>query len=136
MGGQERQSERHQVLWDGDCTFCGRSMSWFERHDFRGRLDLVPYQSVSSPPMTPELARACAYAVHVQTIDGEMLRAGRAVLFLFEQVGYPRMARMLSHRPMLWAVEVGYWLIARNRYLASRLFFRKEAERDPRSHSA
>jgi predicted DCC family thiol-disulfide oxidoreductase YuxK len=79
--------------------------------------------------MTPELRKACSRAVHLLTADGELLRAGRACLWVLQQVGHPVLARVLALPPLVWAVEVGYWLVARNRQLASRFLFRRGAER-------
>jgi predicted DCC family thiol-disulfide oxidoreductase YuxK len=79
--------------------------------------------------MTPELRQACARAVHLLTPEGRMLRAGRACLWVLERIGYPVLARVLALPPLVWVVEVGYWLVARNRGLASRVLFRSGAER-------
>lgn len=74
--------------------------------------------------MTPALHRACARAVHVVTPDGRVLRAGRASLFVLERIGYRRQARLLTVPPLIWAVELGYRLVAANRPFFARLFFR------------
>ncbi len=76
--------------------------------------------------MTPELRLACADAIHVITADGETLRAGRAALFILEHIGWPLTARLLRLPPFVWAVELGYWIVANNRRLFSRFFFRRE----------
>lgn len=112
------------VLWDGDCGFCARSVEWARRRDTEGRLCFVPYQRVPSPPMTPELARACAQAVHVITPDRRVLRAGRASLYVLERAGWTWRARILGVPPLVWLVELGYRLVAANRDLAGRLLFR------------
>ena len=117
------------LLWDGECGFCRRSVQWAERRDTTHAFEAVPYQQAPSPPMTPELRKACSRAVHVLTADGELLRAGRACLWVLHEVGHPVLARVLALPPLVWAVEVGYWLVARNRQLASRFFFRRGAER-------
>jgi predicted DCC family thiol-disulfide oxidoreductase YuxK len=117
------------LLWDGDCGFCRRSVRWAERHDSGQAFRAIPYQQAPSPPMTPALRRACTQAVHVVTADGTVLRAGRACLWVLQRTGYPVLARVLSFPPLVWAVEVGYWLVARNRRLASRVLFRRGAER-------
>lgn len=80
----------------------------------------MPYQEVPSPPMTEPLRRACARAVHVVESDGSLLRAGRASLRVLERLGWRRTARLLSLPPLVWAVELGYWLVARNRGLLGR----------------
>ena len=74
--------------------------------------------------MTAELAEQCEHAIHVITSTGSMLRAGRASLYIIDQVGWHRMARLLARRPFIWAVEAGYALVARNRGLFSRVLFR------------
>lgn len=117
------------LLWDGDCGFCRRSVLWAERRDTTHAFQAIPYQQAPSPPMTPELRAACGRAVHLLTPDGRMLRAGRACLWVLERIGYPLLARVLALPPLVWAFELGYWLVARNRKLASRVLFRRGAER-------
>jgi predicted DCC family thiol-disulfide oxidoreductase YuxK len=121
---------RHRVLWDGECALCGRAARWCQRKDVRGRLEVIAYQKAPSPPMTDALRVACAGALHVVRGDGEVLRAGRALLFAFGELGYPRTARLFARRPLIWAVEMVYYAVARNRRRLSRLLFRGEvAER-------
>ena len=117
------------LLWDGQCGFCRRSVEWAQRRDTGHTFQAVPYQQAPSPPMTPELRKACGRAVHLVMPDGGLLRAGRACLWVLERVGFPVLARVLRVPPLVWAVEVGYWLVARNRQLASRFLFRRGAER-------
>ncbi len=117
------------LLWDGDCGFCRRSVAWAERRDAGHVFHAVPYQQAPSPPMTPELRQACARAVHLITPEGRLLRAGRACLWVLERIGYPLVARVFAIPPLVWAVEVIYWLVARNRRFASRVLFRGGANR-------
>ena len=74
--------------------------------------------------MTPELAVACERAAHVVTVDGRILRAGRASVFILGELGWRRAAWVLAKPPFIWAVELGYWTVARNRTLFSRLLSR------------
>lgn len=76
--------------------------------------------------MTEELYQSCRRAVHVIAGDGQILRAGRAALFILERCGYPWSARLLRVRPLVWAVELGYWIVARNRAFFSRFMFRDD----------
>lgn len=117
---------KHWVLWDGDCGFCRRTIHWVERRDRAGQFHPMPAQETPSPPMTPELRRACERAVHLITRDGRLLRAGRACLFILERIGWGWMARVLSWPPFVWAVELVYWIVARNRGLFSRVLFTHE----------
>lgn len=74
--------------------------------------------------MTPELAVACEKAVHIVTADGRTLRAGRASVFVLGELGWRRAEWLLSKPPFICAVELGYRVVAGNRTLFSRLFFR------------
>lgn len=75
--------------------------------------------------MTPEMAEACRRAIHVVTADGQVLRAGRAAMFLLQHLGYPRLGKVGSWYPFVWFVELGYFVVARNRGRVYRWFFRK-----------
>jgi predicted DCC family thiol-disulfide oxidoreductase YuxK len=114
------------VLWDKDCGFCRRSVQWLERRDAEHKLELVPFQEAPSPPMTPALYQACQKAAHVLTPDGRALRAGRAALYILAELGHPTWAAILAWPPFIWAIELGYFLIARNRKLFSRFMFTRE----------
>jgi predicted DCC family thiol-disulfide oxidoreductase YuxK len=114
----------HLLLYDGACGLCRRATAWALRHDRAGRLEAVPYQDAPTPPMTPELREACAKAVHVITADGRVLRAGRATLVVLREVGWPRLAQLLAVPPFIWAVELTYHLVSRNRHRLSRILFR------------
>jgi len=77
--------------------------------------------------MTPELREACARAMHVRTEDGHFLRAGRATLFVLDRLGgaWRFAARVLRVPPFVWAVELGYWFVARNRGWIGPLLLRR-----------
>jgi len=89
----------------------------------------VPFQEAPSPPMTPELYDANRRAAHVVTRDGAVLRAGRACLFVLDQLGYRWVARIFGIPPLSWAVELGYRIVASNRTFFSRLLFRRTDQR-------
>lgn len=77
--------------------------------------------------MTDALAARCERAVHVLGPDGTLLAAGRASLFVLERIGqWPRLARLLRVPPLVWPVELGYWIVARNRRFFARFFFTEE----------
>ena len=77
--------------------------------------------------MTDALARRCARAVHVITPAGTILTAGRAGLCILGLIGYPRLARALAVPPLVWLVELGYWVVARNRGFFSRFLLRRRS---------
>ena len=104
---------RHLLIWDGDCYICRRWAEWVISQDRRHLFRAAPYQEVPSPPMTPHLYRACSLAVHVLTADGQVLRAGRAGLFILAELGWP--VRWLDRRPWIWLVEWAYCFVANHR---------------------
>ena len=76
--------------------------------------------------MSDALAARCARAVHVITPRGAVLRAGRASLYVLGEVGWRRSAAVAARRPLVWLVEAGYWVVARNRPFFSLFLFRRE----------
>jgi predicted DCC family thiol-disulfide oxidoreductase YuxK len=125
---QTNSDGRAWVIWDGECGFCRRSVAWAVRHDAKGRLRPAPFQRVPSPPMAPQLQRACRRAVHVIKPDGTVLKAGRAALYVLGVVGWPSIVvQLLSLPPLVWLVEIGYRIVANNRMVLSRFLFRDEA---------
>jgi hypothetical protein len=77
--------------------------------------------------MTLALREQARKAVQVITADGRHLSAGRAILFALEQTDWhPNMVRLVGRRPFVWAVELGYWIVTRNRPFLGRFLFRSE----------
>ena len=77
--------------------------------------------------MTLELRDEARGAIQVITDRGQRLAAGRAMLFVFEQIGwFPSLARVAMRRPFIWLVELGYWVVAHNRSFFGRFLFRSE----------
>ncbi len=101
---------------------------WVRRKDSQHEFEVVAYQDAPPlPPMTPELYEACKRAVHVIKADGEILRAGRATLFILERLDWGfGLPRLLKLQPFIPLVELGYAVIARNRSFFSRILFRHE----------
>ena len=77
--------------------------------------------------MTPALREQARSAVQVMTTDRRQLSAGRAILFVLEEIAWhPWAARLAGRRPFIWVVEFGYWIVARNRSFFGRFLFRPE----------
>ncbi len=75
--------------------------------------------------MSDDLAARCARAAHVLTADGRLLAGGRACLFVLGVIGWPRLARVGAVPPLVWLIEVGYWVVARHRGFFSHFLFRR-----------
>ncbi|MEW5701093.1 MAG: DUF393 domain-containing protein [Candidatus Zixiibacteriota bacterium] len=121
------------ILWDGECAFCRRWVEWVETRDRSSSLRAVPYQHAGcdgSPPLTPELYRRCRRAVHVMMPDGTTIGGGAAVACILGQIGFPRLGRFLSWRPILPLTEFCYRLVARNRRFLSRWPFPRSTRQE------
>ena len=77
--------------------------------------------------MTPELYAACQQAVHVITATGPVIRAGRAALFVLEEIGYPRwLVRPFSWPPLVWLTAEAYRVVANHRPFFGKFLFTGE----------
>lgn len=107
------------MVWDGDCHFCRR---WIERwREITGEeVDYRPFQQAAGN--FPEIPHAeFERAVQLIETDGRVFRGAAAV---FRSLGYSP-----THRWLAWCYErvpgfaavseVAYWIVARNRWLAS-----------------
>ena len=116
------QTERHVVLWDGECGMCRRFADWLVEHDEAMALEPVPYQQWDDPRMTPELQEACARAMHVVRADGTMIVGMDAVIFCYEQLGW-RWLRVGTWIPFRWPLALAYKVVAANRRIFSKILF-------------
>ncbi len=129
------QAGKHLMHFDGACGMCRRVTVWVRRRDRRGEFEIVAYQDASWPPMTPGLYEACGRAVHVIKADGQILRAGRATLFILERLGWGYgLPRILRLPPFIWLTELGYKTVARNRSFFSRFLFPRDEHGNTQRH--
>jgi len=91
---------------------------------------LIPSQKVghaiATIDVTPELREDFKRALYVFTVDGNVLRAGRAMLFVLETLrwGGGWLPGLLARPPFIFFVELGYKIVARNRNFFARFLFR------------
>ncbi len=72
--------------------------------------------------MTESLMKECEEAVHVVSEDGRIYRGGSAALFILDQLGCARLAKLFSCPLLLPITEAGYRFVARHRGIFSRIF--------------
>lgn len=109
---------RHWLFWDGECAYCRGWAQWVQKRDVHGRFHVIPFQQAPRPPMDDALYEACQKAVHVLTADGHLLRAGRAVLFILQELGYS-WAGWFARKPFIWMVEWFYgWIASHRKWLS------------------
>ncbi|MBT4429541.1 MAG: DUF393 domain-containing protein [Nitrospinaceae bacterium] len=109
------------LLWDGECAFCKNCIEWLLRLDKRGLILPVPYQEVPIPPMSKALREQCQRAIQLISPGQSPVSAGQAFLEILSLLGWKKSATVMSAAPFVYAVEILYWLIARNRWLIGRL---------------
>jgi hypothetical protein len=76
--------------------------------------------------MTDKRFKRCQSELCLVTIDGRELWGARAVFFALAQTG-SSVWRLGLIPPLIWLAMGGYWLVARNRGLISKLFFGGQA---------
>jgi predicted DCC family thiol-disulfide oxidoreductase YuxK len=113
-------TEKHLILWDGDCGFChwsvDRLMSW----DRKQKLRSIPRQQCPSPPMTDLLQDRTDREVVVITRSGEVLGGADAVFFVYGETRSRWIAAILRTPPFIWVARWVYRWVARNRATVSR----------------
>ncbi|BCM89624.1 hypothetical protein IAD21_01471 [Abditibacteriota bacterium] len=114
---------KHLVLWDGECGFCRRCTVWLRKQSRYDSLQFCPYQEAD---LTPELREECSKSIHVIKTDGEILKGGRAAMFLGRFTRWNRLARMGEWPIFLPFVEIGYSIVANNRMVFSKLMMKAE----------
>lgn len=111
--------DRPWLFWDGACGFCCWSVRWLSRRGGERALRIVPYQDAPDEFATPEFRERAARAVQVVTPTGERLEAGRACLYVLREIGWTWIG-IFRFPPLVWLVEMGYWIAARNRGFLAR----------------
>ena len=117
---------RHLLIFDGDCAFCRRCIGYARALDSHSRFRFEPFQSAQHPLLSPDVRARCEKAVHLITTRGQILSGGRACFFVLEEAMdnrlAKRLARLMRSFPLAIPVEVGYWIVARNRGFFSKFF--------------
>ncbi|RYG60219.1 DUF393 domain-containing protein [bacterium] len=114
---------KHLVLWDGECGFCRRCVVWLRKQSRSDSLEFCPYQEAD---LSPELREACSRSIHVIKSNGEILKAGKAAMFLGRFTRWNRLARMGEWPMFLPFIELGYSIVANNRPFFSKLAMKAE----------
>lgn len=114
-------SEKPLMIYDGDCGFCKRWVTRWQRHT-QGKIDFEPYQMMLKRyAEIPE--SQFKQAVHFITLDGSVYYGAEAV---FRSLAYPKSMSfwlwLYLYFPLFaWITYYGYAVVARNRKLFSRL---------------
>ena len=75
--------------------------------------------------MNDALYAECQKSICVVTTKGEVLNRGRAVIHIFSRIGYG-WSKLGLVPPLIFFVDIGYMLVAKNRRFFSKFLFTKE----------
>ena len=112
------------VLWDGDCGFCRRSVEWVKSEDKQNRLIAAPYQA-HKHWLPDGVYSLSSKQVHLMSPSGEFWGGSEAAQKILEIIDYKKLSAFLGLPFARLLNDWGYRLVARNRILFSKLFFRK-----------
>ena len=121
--------KQHLVLYDDECPLCTFQMKVLTWLDWLNVAALVPLSSDQARQVAPQLDReTLRAAMHVVTAEGAIHRGARCIRFLSLRMPllFP-LALILWIPGVIWLAEHVYQLIAKNRYVLSRVFGCKDA---------
>jgi predicted DCC family thiol-disulfide oxidoreductase YuxK len=106
------------LLYDGDCSFCGRWARRLARWDRVGRIRLLPARERNSLPGLPPLSEAALdEALHVVLPDGTVARGAGGIIALLPWLPGGRALAWLARLPgVAWLADRSYRAVARKRH--------------------
>jgi predicted DCC family thiol-disulfide oxidoreductase YuxK len=121
--------KQHLVLYDDECPLCTFQMKVLTWLDWLNVAALVPLSSERAREAAPQLGReTLRAAMHVITAKGAIHRGARCIRFLSLRMPLLIPLGLLLWVPgVIWVAEHAYQLVARNRYVLSRVFGCKDA---------
>ena len=121
--------KQHLVLYDDECPLCTFQMKVLTWLDWLNVAALVPLSSDRAQEAVPQLDReTLRAAMHVITTRGKIYRGARCIRFLALRMPLLVPLGLVLWIPgVIWIAEHIYQLVARNRYVLSRVFGCKDA---------
>jgi predicted DCC family thiol-disulfide oxidoreductase YuxK len=106
------------LIFDGDCGFCRRAVSFLKQWDKYGRLRFVPFQDRAALARLPEIPRRnLEEAMHLVTPNGEIFVGAAAVPVMMRVLRWGMPVALLFRIPGVpWLAAKIYRIIARNRH--------------------
>jgi predicted DCC family thiol-disulfide oxidoreductase YuxK len=109
-----------QVLYDGDCAFCCKSVELLKKLDWLGKLDYVNVRDESQPILKDPLVAVAPLLeqMHVVPKEGGALYGGySAIRFIAWRLPLTFLSAPFLYLPgMTWLGQKIYLWIARNRF--------------------
>ncbi len=111
------------LIYDGNCTFCLRSMDWIRKMALPNCLEFLPCQSESRKTRFPTMSEnQCMEAMQLVLPDGRILSGAEAIPELLKRLrGWHLCSHLFSIPGIQWLAPYVYRWVAKNRYSISCL---------------
>lgn len=106
------------LIYDGDCAFCLRWVSWFQARDRDRRLVFIPFQEPAELARLPAIPRsALERAMHLVSLQGDIYAGAAALPPILGLLPWGWTLSWLFKIPGVpWLADRMYRLVARNRH--------------------
>lgn len=116
-----KPTSRLTVFYDGACALCRRQASFWGRLDKQGAIDWRDISQDARELLGTGIShRQTLGQLHARTAEGKVLRGGRAIAALLQEL--PRwhlLGKLAALPPFLWILELLYRSVSVLRRLAS-----------------
>ena len=121
--------KQHFLLYDGECPMCIFQMKVLSWLDWFHVLALVPLSDSRAQEIAPQLTREdLQEAIHCVTPERRIYRGARAIRFVGMRLPLLVPVALFLWIPgVIFAAEIVYQWVSRNRLLLSRVFGCKDA---------
>lgn len=120
------RTEPVTIIYDGDCGFCQWSAERLGKRFPENSYRMVARQRAMNLGIDPLMLEEGRAKVLLLTPEGKMLSGHIAVMKVMEVTGWGSFARLLVKPPFGWILRAGYRLVAQNRQLISKVFFKNQ----------
>ena len=112
-----------QIVYDDQCAVCRNFKAWITHKSDRCNVEFIALSDPAIGFLKPETSRKLAAGTIVVFSQGSRLTGARAVLTVIGNTNskLSPLARILSKKYLAMCLEPAYKLVARHRYMFSRL---------------
>jgi len=119
-----------EVFYDGQCGMCRTFIDWLKNQKHVLDLRCVDYRGEEAEEIFPEIKDYDPGREMVVRVDGEVVYQGAEgwVCCLWACDKYRDTAKKMNNRVLLPMVKKFCYLVSKNRFIVSKLLFRKKSE--------
>ncbi len=125
-------SESATLIYDGNCSFCKKCVSWIAKRARPGALEFLPMQAPARAKRFPQLSdEACLEGMQLVLPGGAVRSGEQAVPDLLRMLKRWRWFAFVFELPVMRGLSpIAYGWIARNRYMISEFVRHREVTAD------